>query len=71
MKTVEQFDDGGADNFFIHGVQISRFFDEQSKRTFQVYARECILLVDSAESEYETDLYFWSNSRYERQPVDY
>jgi hypothetical protein len=67
---VEQSDDQGASNYFIRKVPVSDFFSEESKRKFQVQARDCILMVDSAEQEYETDIYFWSNGRFRREPVD-
>jgi hypothetical protein len=63
--------DSGAANFFIHKVRISKFFDEPSRRKFQVQMSEGILLADAAEKEYETDVYFWSNGSYQHQPVDY
>jgi lipopolysaccharide export system protein LptC len=67
---VEQSDDKGASNYFIRKVAVSRFFNEESKRKFQVQAAEAILMVDSAETEYEADLYFWSNGRFQQQAVD-
>lgn len=67
---VEKSDDKGASNYFIRKVAVSRFFDEASKRKFQVQAAEAILMVDSAEAEYEADLYFWSNGRFQQHPVD-
>jgi len=67
---VEQSDDHGASNYFIRKVPVSDFFSEESKRKFQVQARDCILMVDSAEQECETDIYFWSNGRFRREPVD-
>jgi hypothetical protein len=63
--------DSGAANFFIHKVRISKFFDEPSRRKFQVQMSEGILLADAAEKEYEADVYFWSNGSYQHQPVDY
>ena len=63
--------DSGAANSFIHRVRISKFFDEPSRRKFQVQASEGILLVDAAEKEYETDVYYWSNGSYQHEPVDY
>jgi hypothetical protein len=71
MMVVEQSDDHGASNYFIRKVLISKFFSEESKRKFQVQATEGILMVDSAEQEYEADVYFWSNGRYRQEPVDY
>jgi hypothetical protein len=70
MRAVDSGDSGGA-NFFIHRVRISKFFDEQSRKKFQARASEGILLVDSAEKEYGAEVYFWSGSSYQHQPVDY
>jgi hypothetical protein len=67
---VEKSDDHGASNYFIRKVSISRYFSEESKRKFQVQATEAILMVDSAEQEYEADIYFWSNDHFRREPVD-
>jgi hypothetical protein len=62
--------DKGASNYFIRKVAVSRFFNEESKKKFQLQATEAILMVDSAEQEYEADLYFWSDGRFQQQPVD-
>jgi hypothetical protein len=70
MTVVDQFDDRGASNYFIRRVPINKFFSEKSKKKFQVQAIEGILMVDSAEQEYEADVYFWSNGRFQQQPVD-
>jgi len=67
---VEKSDDHGASSYFIRKVPISRYFSEESKRKIQVQATEAILMVDSAEQEYEADIYFWSNGRFRREPVD-
>lgn len=67
---VEKSDDHGASNNFILKVPITRYFSEESKRKFQVQATDSILMVDSAEQEYEADIYFWSNGRFRREPVD-
>ena len=67
---VEKSDDHGASNYFIRKVPVRQFFSEQSKRKFQVEATDCILMVDSAEQEYETDIYFWSNGHFRQEPVD-
>jgi hypothetical protein len=70
MTIVDQSDDRGASNYFIRKVPISKFFSEESKKKFQVQASGGILIVDSAEQEYEADVYFWSNGRFQQQPVD-
>jgi hypothetical protein len=67
---VEQSDDKGASSYFIRKVAVSRFFSEASKRKFQVQAADAILMVDSADQEYEVDLYFRSNGRFQQHPVD-
>jgi hypothetical protein len=71
MRAVEQSNDGGPGDFFIRGVRIGKFFDEPSRKKFQVQASEGILLIDAAENEYESDVYFWTNSGYQHHPVDY
>lgn len=71
MTVVDQLDETGAANFFIHKVRISKFYDERSRRKFNVQGSEGILLVDAAEKEYEVDVYFWTNGRYQHKPVDY
>jgi hypothetical protein len=70
VTVVEKSDDLGASNYFIRKAPISNFFNEDSKRKFQVQAADVILMVDSAEQEYEADIYFWSNGRFRQQPVD-
>lgn len=70
MSVVEKSDDRGASNFFIHKVRARDFFDEASAKRFQLQANELILMVDSGEQEYETDIYFWSNGRFRHEPVD-
>ena len=70
MTVVEQSDNPGASGYFIRKVAVSRFFSEESKRKFQVQATEAILMVDSAEEEYEADIYYWSNGRFHQQWVD-
>jgi len=67
---VEQSDDHGASNYFIRRVSIGKFFGEESKRKFQVQATDGIVMTDSAEQEYEADIYFWSKGRYRHEPVD-
>lgn len=71
LTIVEQSNHGGAGNYFIHCVRISKFFDERSRRKFGVKTTEGILLVDAGAKEYETDVYFWVSGGYQHQPVDY
>jgi len=67
---VEQSDSPGASNYFIRKVPASQFFSSESKKKFHLEAGDCILMVDSAEQEYGTDIYFWANGRYQHEPVD-
>jgi hypothetical protein len=71
VKVLEQWDGGGADNFLIRTVRISKFFDAQSRKRFDAQTIEGILLVDSAEKEYGVDVYFWSNGSYKHESLDY
>lgn len=71
MHVLDQLDDGGGSNLFIRRVGIGKFFSELSKKKFRVQAPEGILLVDSGENEYETDIYFWVSNAYQHQWVDY
>ena len=61
----------GADNFFIHAVRLSKFFDERSRLKFHAHSQEGILLVDAAENEYGVDVYFRADRTYRHQPIDY
>jgi len=70
-RLVDKLDDGGAANYFLHAVPISKFFDEASRKRFQAHTPDGILLIDSAESEYEVDVYFWSAGHYRHEPIDY
>jgi len=45
--------------------------NEASKKKFQIQAVELVLMVDSAENEYEADVYFCSNDLFRQQWVDY
>jgi hypothetical protein len=67
---VEKLDGHGASNYFVRKVPVKDFFSEESGKKFQVEATDAILLVDSAEQEYGTDIYFWSNGSYRHEPVD-
>lgn len=67
---VEQSDNHGASNYFLRRVPMSDFFNEESKKRFQVRATDAILTVDSGDQEYEADIYFWSTSGFRHEPVD-
>jgi len=68
---VDKLDDKGAENYFLHTVAIHKFFDEASRKKFQAHMPEGVLLIDSAEKEYEANVHIWSGGRYRHEPVDY
>lgn len=70
-RILDKLDEGGATNYFLRGMPIGKFFDEASKKRFQAHSADVILLFDSAENEYEVDVYYWSENRYRHDPVDY
>jgi hypothetical protein len=70
MRTADS-GDKGAPNFFIHRAPISKFFDEPSRKKFQVHTVDGILLVDAAKNEYGVEVYFWSGGHYRHEPIDY
>lgn len=70
-RTLDKLDQGGAANYFVRGMRIGKFFDEASKQKFHARTADVILLFDSAEKEYEVDVYYWSEGRYRHDPVDY
>jgi hypothetical protein len=70
-KILDKLDERGASNYFLRGTPISKFFDEASKKRFHAHTPDVILLFDSAEKEYEVDVYYWSDGRYRHDPVDY
>ncbi len=71
MRLVDLSDSSGASYYFIHTVQVRKFFNEVSRRKFGVQSSECILFVGSGQEGYEADVYFWTNGNYQHQPVDY
>ena len=75
IKILEKSDKQGAGNFFIRKIQMSAFFsvffDEQSRKKIRVGAKEGILRVGAGEEYYGADVFFWANSRYQHEPVDY
>jgi hypothetical protein len=63
--------DAGRANRFIAAVPVSKFFDEASRKRFKAFNSDAILQFDSAENEYEVDVYYFSEARYRNNPVDY
>jgi hypothetical protein len=63
--------EAGAANYFVRGTPIGKFFDQASKKRFNAHGSDIILLFDSADKEYEVDVYYWSDGHYRHNPVDY
>jgi len=70
-EVLDKWDEAGAANYFLRGKPVGKFFDEASKTRFHANSSEGILLFDSAEKEYEVDVYYWSDGHYKHDPVDY
>jgi hypothetical protein len=70
-KVLGKMDEAGATNYFVRGTPIGKFFDQVSKERFNAHTKDVILLFDSAEKEYEVDVYYWSEGHYRHDPVDY
>lgn len=67
---IEHSGDPDSSKYFIRKVVLTDFFSEEAKKKYNVQAPEGILLIDSAEQEYEAGLYFLSNGTYRHEPVD-
>jgi hypothetical protein len=70
LKSVEQWDKGGASNYFIHQIKIQDFFSTEWVRKLHVKTKDGILFVDAGETEYEADVYFWADGHYRHEPTD-
>ena len=70
-KLLDKLDDAGAANYFVRGTPIGKFFDQASKKRFNAHTSDVILLFDSAEKEYEVDVYYLSAGHYRHDSVDY
>jgi uncharacterized protein DUF3738 len=59
-QVIEQSDSPGAANYFIRKVPIRSIFSIEWIQRLKIEAPDGILLVDSAATEYETDVYFYA-----------
>lgn len=66
LKTLDQSDGPGSENVYIRTMKV----DARTQKRFGIAASEGILLVNSGESEYEANLYFWTRRGYRREWVD-
>ena len=71
LEVADQWDNGGAANYFIRRVHISKVFSVEWVRKLKVAAKDGVMSVDAAENEYGVDVYFWTNGQYRHEPIDY
>jgi hypothetical protein len=69
-ETIETSEAPGACNYFLQMVRTSDYFSREKAKRFKPQAKESFLVLDAGEQEYEVDLYFWSEGRFNNSPVD-
>jgi hypothetical protein len=70
LDIADQWDKGGAANYFIRGVRIAKVFSAEWLKKLKVAARDGVESVDAAENEYGVDVYFWADGQYRHEPID-
>jgi len=70
LDTADQWDNGGAANYFIHPVRIAKVFSGEWVRKLKVAAKDGVVSVDAGENDYGADVYFWANGQYRHEPID-
>jgi hypothetical protein len=71
LETADQWDNGGAANYFIRRVHIAKVFSTEWVRKLKVTAKDGVMSVEAAENEYGVDAYFRANGQYRHEPIDY
>jgi hypothetical protein len=71
LEMADQWDNGGAANYFIRRVRIAKVFSGEWVRKLKVAAKDGVMSVEAAENEYGVDVYFWSNGQYRHEPIDH
>jgi len=71
LETADQWDNGGAANYFIRRVQIANVFSAVWIRKLKVTAKDGVMSVEAAENEYGVDVFFWTNGQYRHEPIDH
>jgi hypothetical protein len=61
---LDQSESADPDNFLIRSIRIADYFDKPSVTKFRVQAKDGVLFVDSAEDEYEVDVYYWAEGQF-------
>jgi len=71
LETADQWDKGGAANYFIRRVQIAKVFSSEWIRKLKVTAKDGVMSVEAAENEYGVDVFFRANDQYRHEPIDH
>lgn len=71
FRTLEEWSQGQAANYFIHAIVIAKVFSKDWIRKLNVTTRDGILAAEAGKNEYGIDVYFWSKGQYQHEPIDY
>jgi hypothetical protein len=71
LETADQWDNGGAANYYIRRVRIAKVFSREWVSKLMVAAKDGVMSVEAAENEYGVDVYFWANGQYRYEPIDH
>jgi len=71
FETADEWDNGGAANYYIRPVHIAKVFSSEWVRKLKVPAKDGVISVEAAENEYGVEVYFWSNGQYRHEPIDH
>jgi hypothetical protein len=71
LETADQWDNGGAANYFIRRVRIAKFFSPQCVKKLNIAAQDSVMSVEAAKNEYGAGIYFRANGQYRHGPIDY
>jgi hypothetical protein len=63
-------DERAAPYLFIRKVKLSATYDLPSLRRFKIHAADGIMLAAAGRSEYEIDIYYWSNGKFQYSAID-
>jgi hypothetical protein len=70
LETVDQWEKGGAANYFLRSVRIAKVFSIEWVRKLRVGAKDGVMSVEAAENEYGVDVYFWAMGQFQHEPID-
>jgi hypothetical protein len=70
LEAVDEWEKGGAANYFIRSVRIAKVFSSAWVRKLRVGTKDGVMSVEAAENEYGVEVYFWANGQYRHEPID-